>query len=315
MQQTSAPAPLLTLDAARALVTLDLTELMASATALRERVFGTAVSLCAIINAKSGNCGMDCRFCSQSGHHAAQTGTFPLLEAGVLRERIAALRQAPIRHCGLVTSGGALSHADLESLRAVLRSECARPLPRLCASLGRLDNEELAGLRAAGLVRYHHNLESSAAHYPKLCTTQTWRERLQTVRQARSQGLEVCCGGLFGTGESWDDRLDFALALATEGIREIPLNFLHPQPGTPLAAQPVLHEDEALRIIAVFRHMLPDATLRVCGGRTRVFGARQNEIFAAGANALMTGDYLTTAGRGVRDDLDMIARLGLEVVA
>jgi biotin synthase len=258
---------------------------------------------------------MDCAFCSQSGHHGASVAAFPLLPVETLRERIARLRQFPIRHCGIVTSGASLTRGEIRTVVETLNAERDAPLPRLCASLGRMGTDALAELRDAGLRRYHHNLECSEAYYPKLCSTQTWRDRLDTVHRAREQGLEACCGGLFGVGESWEDRLDFAFTLAAEGIREIPLNFLHPHPGTPLAAQPVLTSDEALRIIAVFRHILPESTLRVCGGRVQALGARQEEIFAAGANALMTGDYLTTTGRGIQEDLDMIARLGLEVAA
>jgi len=304
-----------TREAARALLTRDLADLCASASALRRKRFGNVVSLCAIINAKSGNCGMDCAFCAQSGRHGAGVSVFPLPAVASLRERIARLRQFPIRHCGIVTSGGVLSRSEILIIAEALQAEREAPLPRLCASLGRLGSEDLAILRDAGLRRCHHNLECAEAYYPKLCSTQTWRDRLDTVRRVREQGLEACCGGLFGVGESWEDRLDFAFTLAEEGIREIPLNFLHPHPGTPLAAQPVLTADEALRIIAVFRHILPEAVLRVCGGRTLVLGERQEELFAAGANALMTGDYLTTAGSSIQGDVDMIARLGLEIAA
>jgi biotin synthase len=304
-----------TRETARSLLTRDLAALCASATALRRKRFGNVVPLCAIINANSGNCGMDCAFCSQSSHHDAAVGVFPRWTVEELRERSARLRKFPIRHCGIVTSGGALSRSEILTVAETLHAEREAPLPRLCASLGRLGTDALAELRNAGLRRYHHNLECSEAYYPKLCSTQTWRDRLDTVRRAREQGLEACCGGLFGAGESWEDRLDFAFTLAAEGVREIPLNFLHPHPGTPLAAQPVPTPDEALRIIAVFRHILPEATLRVCGGRVQALGARQEELFAAGANALMTGDYLTTAGVGILEDLDMIARLGLEIAA
>ena len=304
-----------TREAAGSLLALDLETLCASAAALRRKRFGNTVSLCAVINAKSGSCGMDCAFCAQSGLHGENAAAFPLLGLETLREGIAAVRRFPIRHCGIVTSGVSLGRDEITAVAEALKAERHAPLPRLCASLGRMDARNLADLRQAGLERYHHNLECSEAYYPRLCTTQAWRDRLATVRRAREQGLEVCCGGLFGVGESWEDRLDFAFALAAEEIREIPLNFLHPIPGTPLAAQPVLTADEALRIIAVFRHILPEATLRVCGGRMPALGARQEEIFAAGANALMTGDYLTTPGQGIAQDLDMIARLGLEIAA
>lgn len=293
----------------------DAAAVFTSAARLRQAAFGRTVELCAIINARSGDCSMDCRFCSQSRRNTTPVAVFPLLERDVLRDRIRTLAALPVRHIGLVTSGGALQGAELERLTAVAAHVAPGLNGRLCASLGRLAGPDLERLRAAGLARFHHNLETSERFYPEVCTTQRWEDRLHTVRRARAAGLEICCGGLFGMGERWEDRIDFALRLRAEGVNNIPLNFLHPHPGTPLGHLPSLGADEALRIIAVFRHILPRATLRVCGGRPLVLGKRQEEIFAAGANALMTGDYLTTAGRALDDDLAMIRAQGLEVAA
>ena len=300
-------------------LTGDAAAVFASAARLREAVFGRAVELCAIINARSGDCAMDCRFCSQSRHNTTPIDNFPLLKHEALRERILELAASPVRHIGLVTSGGALPGVELERLTAVIGELAPRLRSpgggRLCGSLGRLSAPALEGLHAAGLTRFHHNLETSESYYPRICTTQRWEDRLRTVHRARAAGLEICCGGLFGLGESWEDRVDFALRLRAEGVDNIPMNFLYPHPGTPLKNQPPLSPDEALRIIAVFRHILPQATLRVCGGRPLVLGVRQEELFAAGANALMTGNYLTTAGRALDGDLSMIRAQGLEVAA
>lgn len=289
--------------------------LLDSAEGLRQARFGNKVELCAIINAKSGNCGMNCRFCSQSSHSTTNVDTFPLLGDAELRRHVDALRPYPVKRCGIVTSGAALAGGELDRLIGYI-GEQNREAPQggltLCASLGRLPLRDLARLRRAGLGRYHHNLESSEGFYPSLCTTQRWQDRAATVRAAKEAGLEVCCGGLFGTGESWADRVAFAFELHGLGVDNIPINFLHPHPGTPLAAQSLLSPEEALRIVAVFRHILPSATLRICGGRTTVLAGREDELFRAGANALMTGNYLTTKGQGVEHDLAMLARLGLE---
>lgn len=289
--------------------------LLASAAALRRRCFGSAIELCAIINARSGNCTMDCRFCSQSRHNATGVEVFELLSAAAVRERLARLAHVPLRHVGLVTSGGALGDAEVRSLADTVRHLPAEWQGRVCGSLGRLSSEHLERLRDAGLVRFHHNLETARDFYPQMCTTQRWEDRLHTVHRARAAGLSVCSGGLFGLGESWEHRVDFALSLRAEGIAEVPMNFLHAHPGTPLAHQPRLAAGEALRIVAVFRHILPHATLRVCGGRPTVLGERQKDIFAAGANALMTGDYLTTSGSAHEADMAMIAAQGLTAAA
>lgn len=298
---------------ALALLSLPKERLYASATALREAAFGRGIVLCAIINARSGNCSMDCRFCSQSRHNHTPIDVFPLLPDEELRERILRLAQLPVARIGVVTSGSALNGEELLRLRNVIAGLPAAVRPRVCASLGKLTAEDFSRLAASGLTRFHHNLETSQGYYPSVCTTQTWEQRRETVLRAGRAGMAVCSGGLFGLGESWEDRVDFAFSLKKLGVRHVPMNFLHPHPETPLAGQTPLTADEALGIIALFRHILPQATLRVCGGRPLALGDRQNEIFAAGANALMTGDYLTTHGWSIAHDLEMIARQGLEV--
>ncbi|WP_022657182.1 biotin synthase BioB [uncultured Desulfovibrio sp.] len=297
---------------ALALLSLPDARLFEQAARLREAVFGRVVDLCAIINARSGNCVMDCRFCSQSRHNHTPIAVFNFLPDDALRERILKLAALPVNHIGIVTSGTALNEADLAHLRAVLAALPDAARPRICASLGRLRTAQLEQLAGAGLTRYHHNLETAQSHYPRVCTTQTWEQRRDTVIRAQRAGLAVCTGGLFGLGESWEERITFAFSLKELGVRHVPMNFLHPHPQTPLAGQEILSADEALRIIALFRHILPEATLRICGGRPATLGARQHEIFAAGANALMTGDYLTTRGQGIEEDLAMIAAQGLE---
>ena len=292
---------------------LETQDLFQRASAIRETVFGKEIRLCMIINAKCGVCDMDCGFCSQSAHHNASIASYPLLSREILGRQIAGIAQTGVHHCGLVTSGGRLTSDDLERLCSVIQSYRTNGSLSLCASLGRLAEPELWPLRQAGLSRFHHNLETSRTFYPSICTTQTWQQRVETIRAAQRAGLEVCTGGLFGLGESWQDRIDLAISLRALGITSVPINFLHARPGTPMADRPALAAEEALRIIAVYRHILPGATLRICGGRPHVLGDRQKDIFAAGANALMTGDYLTTSGRGVADDLAMIHEHGLVV--
>ena len=298
---------------ALALLSLPEEQLFARATALREATFGRSIVLCAIINARSGNCSMDCRFCSQSRHNHTPIDVFPLLPDEELRERILQLAALPVARIGVVTSGSALNGSEVQRLREVLSSLPDAVRPRVCASLGKLTAQDFTLLSQSGLSRFHHNMETSQGYYPRVCTTQTWEQRRDTVLRASEAGLSVCSGGLFGLGEGWEERVDFAFSLKRMGVRHVPMNFLHPHPETPLAEQKPLTADEALTLIAVFRHILPDATLRICGGRPLVLGSRQNEIFAAGANALMTGDYLTTHGQSIAHDLAMITALGLEV--
>ncbi len=296
---------------ALALVYVPEADLFDNATKLRTINFGTSIELCAIINTRSGQCSMDCAFCSQSKHHKTVAPSFALLGKAEIEERLTILKNYPIRRVGFVTSGGALQAEDIESLADIFENLPKYWQNRLCASLGKLDAKALAHLKSVGLTRYHHNLETSRAYYPRMCSTQTWDARLDTIKRAQQISLEVCAGGLFGLGETWEDRIDFALSLRKNNIKHVPINFLHPHAGTPLAKQKPLEATEALRIIAIFRHILPNATLRVCGGRPLVLGERQGDIFAAGANALMTGNYLTTSGLGIEDDCNMLEKLGL----
>ena len=314
MTERDSVAASVTLDEALALTRLPEEELLRRADAVREAAFGRRISLCAIINARSGNCGMDCAFCSQSRRSTTAIPVFPMLDAESLRERILRLAELPVCHIGIVTSGGALQDEELAVVGQVLQSLPEPVRARVCGSLGRLPQASLERLSGWGLRRFHHNLETASTRYAAICTTQTWDQRRATILRARSAGLSTCTGGIFGLGESWEDRCRFALELAALHADNVPVNFLYPHPGTPLADQPPLEAGEALRIIAVLRCLLPQATLRICGGRPTTLGARQTEIFRVGANALMTGDYLTTCGNGAVQDLRMIADAGFEVV-
>ncbi len=288
-------------------------DLFSSATSLREASFKKHIEMCAIINTRSGHCPMDCKFCSQSMHYNTKAPTFTLLNKKQILERLDILSTYPIQRVGLVTSGSALQDEQVKDLTDIIKELPMHWHGRICASLGKLNNALLKQLKDVGLNRYHHNLETSSNYYAQVCSTQTWDERLNTVNRAKQQSLQVCVGGLFGLGESWEDRIDFAISLREHNINHIPINFLHPHEGTPLAKQKPLEATEALRIIAIFRHILPNATLRICGGRPLVLAQRQHEIFAAGANALMTGNYLTTQGQDISNDCNMIIQQGLEI--
>lgn len=306
----AAPAGPAGLEDALALAALPEDILLPRAEALCRAAFGDTVRICAIISARSGGCGMDCAFCSQGSRSSADIPRFPMLDEETLRGRILRLADSPAWRIGVVTSGGALHGAELDVLERVLTSLPEEIRARVCTSLGRLPAASMARLAACGVRRYHHNLETSSSFYPRICSTQTWEQRRDTVLRAREAGLENCTGGLFGLGESWEDRCRFALELRDLGVTNVPMNFLHAHPGTPLAGAAPLGTDEILRIIAVFRCILPTATLRICGGRPLIPRERQAGIFRAGANALMTGDYLTTAGSGADDDLRLIAAAG-----
>lgn len=289
--------------------------LMAEAQRLRERHFGRQVSFCVITNAKSGLCSEDCAFCSQAATARGEIPRYPLPPQEELVAAAARAAQAGASRFSLVTSGrGIISRKEQEILlRTVAAIADAVPI-QICASLGIVELGFLKELKAAGVSRYHHNLETAASFFPQICTTHSYEERVATIEAAREAGLSVCAGGILGLGESVAQRWELAQALKELPVDATPLNFLHPLPGTALAQRPLLSPLEALQIVVAFRLHFPDRPLIICGGRQVTLRSLAPLIFAAGANSLMTGDYLTTKGRLPEEDRQMLADLGLELV-
>ncbi len=281
---------------------------------LRINRFGNKVSLCVIMNARCGCCPEDCTFCSQSAHNKSEVTVFGFKNNSEIKENARQAKGYSANNFGIVTSGVTVKDLALEVVCEGIHDMAEyEGYPNLCASFGRMSAEQLGQLKNAGLSRYHHNLETSQRFYPEVCTTHDWQERVDTVKNALATGLSVCSGGLFGLGESWDDRADLAFVLKELGVDSVPLNFLHSHDGTPLGNQTPLSSEEALRIIALYRLILPEVTLRVCGGRPKILGDRMPEMFRYGANAFMTGDYLTTSGITPQSDIEMIKEEGLIV--
>lgn len=292
---------------------MDLDDLLARAEALRREVWGDTVSMCAVVNARCGLCPEDCAFCAQSSHHRSDVRPYTLVGPTHLVEAARRAGDSGARRLGIVTSGPRLSEGELdvvcEGVRRIREEGHTEP----CASLGELTPEYARRLYEAGLRRYHHNLETSRRFFPRICTTHAYDDRVRTVRIAREAGLEVCCGGLFGMGESWEDRVDLAVELRFLGVSSIPVNFLMPIPGTPLADRPLMDAEEALRTVALFRILVPEAEVRVCGGRQLVLGEMQQLMYRAGATGVMIGDFLTQPGSPPEEDIRLARELGLEI--
>jgi biotin synthase len=283
-----------------------------AADAVRRVRIGNAPSLCAIISAKSGRCGENCAFCAQSGHYATHSPEYPFLDPTRIIDAAAAMGRVGVTRFGVVASGRSLPAPELALAAKALTGIKALGMAA-DASLGVLSDDALAQLKAAGLAAYHHNLETSRAFYPKICTTRTFDDNLEVLAHCRKQDIPICSGGLFGMGESWPDRADLALTLLEAGAFSIPVNFLIPFPGTPLGNRPPLSPDEARRIVILLRLLLPDRHIRICGGRPTVFGPHDALLpLAAGADGLMVGDYLTSSGASLDADKRGLAALGFE---
>ncbi len=282
---------------------------------IRRRFFGNQIGMCSIVPGRLGGCDQDCAFCAQSARYKTPVDrTVSYLSDDQILAAAIEARQNGVSHLGIVYSGRSVSEEEivrLEKLIPRIRDEIGIGV---CAGLGILSAENLGRLRMAGLQRYNHNLETSRRYFPRIVGAHRYEDRVNTIRAAIEAGLGVCAGGIFGLGEDDHDRVDMALELREFGVDTVTMNFLHPIPGTPLADQPTLPAREILRIIAMYRFILPRTHLKVAGGRLVNLRDLQSWIFYAGCTSIMSGNYLTTAGRSVAQDRLMLTDLGLEAV-
>jgi biotin synthase len=303
---------------ARAVVALEdpaeLAALYETAQSVRREHKGNFVNTCGISNAKSGRCAEACNFCSQSAHFRTDAPKYQLKDVDTLREEARQAHQAGVREFSLVASGRAMTNPkELDVVKQAVSAIREETGMQTCASLGLMSREALADLQAAGLQSVHHNLETARSFHAEIVTTHSYDDEVDTIRAAKSLGMYTCSGGIFGMGESWEQRIELAMELRDLDVDSVPLNFLNPRPGTPLAEARELTPEACLRIVALFRLVLPTKDLIVCGGRSVNLGERQTEIFRAGANGVMMGNYLTTAGRPADVDLDMLEAEGLVI--
>ena len=283
----------------------------AAASEIREHFKGKEIILCAITNAKSGKCSEDCKFCAQSSHYQANAPSYPLKSAKeILAEAVRAQKDGA-EFFGIVTSGKRLKTKKewSEIFKAVkgIRAIGLKP----CASLGMLDDDRGRELKEAGLFRYHHNLETARSYFRNICTTHDYEEDIETIRAAQKAGLSVCAGALFGMGEGITHRIELAVTLRDLKVDSVPINLLNPIKGTPLDHLQPLPPMEILMTLAVFRFIMPDKDVKLCGGKEKNLRQLLPLGIVAGVNSLMTGNYLTTTGRDSRLDHEMIADLGL----
>ncbi len=307
------------LDAAQALECLRLgddrlDELLALAHEVRMKWCGPDVEVEGIVSIKTGGCPEDCHFCSQSGTFEspvrATTIDIPSL---VLAAKETAATGAT-EFCIVAAVRGPDERLMAQVLEGIDAINAAVDI-NIAVSLGILDDAQVATLKAAGVHRVNHNLETARSHFPNVATTHTWEERWATCLRVRDAGMQLCCGGIVGMGETVEQRAEFAGQLAELAPHEVPLNFLNPRPGTPFADLPVVDGREALRTIATFRLALPRTILRYAGGREITLGDLTERGMLGGINAVIVGNYLTTLGQSPEQDLAMLDRLQMPVKA
>jgi len=288
----------------------DILELATAANRVRAEFNGNEIDLCLLLNAKSGRCSEDCAYCAQSAHYKTEAPVYPLMDLNrMVEEAIEAQKKGAGRFC-LITSGREPNGDEFETiLRALDRIRKETNLDLDC-SLGTLTEERAESLKRVGVTRYNHNLETAESHFPKVCSTHTFRDRVRTIEVLKGQGFSLCCGGIIGLGESPRQRLELAFSLRELGIDCIPLNILNPRPGTPLEHSESIPPLEIIKTISLFRLILPKGTIKVAGGREVHLRDLQSLALFAGANGLIVGNYLTTPGRNAEDDFRMVKDLG-----
>lgn len=282
---------------------------------VRDRFKGRDVKICSIVNAKSGRCVEDCSFCAQSSSFQTDSPEYELMDVD---EIVAAAKEAEAfgaNEFSIVASGTYLDdRAELDRVIAAIKRIKAETQLETCCSLGLMPLEHLRELKEAGLDRCHHNLETAKSHFDKIVSTHTYEDEVSAVQNAKAAGLKVCVGGIFGMGESFAQRAELAYSIRELGTQSFPVNFLKPVEGTGLDHLESMPRYEALRTIALLRLVLPDIDLFVCGGREEVLADQQEKLFAAGANGILGGNYLTTKGQDPKKDIEMIEGMGLRPV-
>lgn len=284
-------------------------ELCSAADELRKRFCGDYFDMCTIVNGKSGRCSEDCKYCAQSAYYQTCIDSYGLMDTERLLEQAKYNEERGIQRYSIVTSGKKLNEEEVNQVCASIRTIKQECDLKVCVSFGLLDEAQFNKLAQAGAERVHNNLESSEEYFKNICTTHTYQEKVDAIQAAQRAGLSICSGGIIGLGESMEDRITMACKLRELGVDSVPINFLNPIQGTPYAANPVITNDEACRIVAIFRFLLPQAFIRLAGGRG-LLPDKGKRCFCSGANAAITGDLLTTTGTTIESDAKMVKELG-----
>jgi biotin synthase len=302
----------ITKETALELYNAPLEELCKAADEIREHFCKNGFDMCTIINGKSGKCSENCKYCAQSAHYHTASEEYPLLDTEeIVRQAKYNADRGVVRY-SIVTSGKALNDTEIEQMCEAIRAIKREVDIEVCVSFGLLNEAQFRKVKEAGVTRVHNNLETSRNNFPNVCTTHNFEDKVAAIRAAKAAGLAVCSGGIMGLGETVEDRIDMAFSLKELGVRSVPVNMLNPIPGTPYEKNQTLTIDDMRRIVAIYRFILPEASIRLAGGRG-LLEDKGEGCFQSGANAVISGDMLTTAGYTIESDMAMLKKLGYQI--
>lgn len=292
------------------LYSLPIEELIDISANVTKENFDNQVEFCSIVSAITGKCGENCGYCAQSSHHRTNIECHPLLSIDEVLKSAKESKENGVKRFSIVTSGKTPENNNFKQILKMVEEVSQIDGLKVCASLGFLTDEQFIQLKEAGMERYHHNLNTSRSYYSEICTTHSFQERIDTILQAQKHGLEVCCGGIIGMGESRKQRIEMALEIAELNPESAPINILHPIEGTPVYKfANDIDEEEILRTLAIYRIIMPKVVLRYAGGRRLRLSEKHQELgLKAGINGILVGNYLTTIGITPEQDKDMLLR-------
>lgn len=302
----------ITKEEALSLVDEDVEELSKAANEIRIKYCGNVFDICTIINAKSGRCSENCKFCAQSSFYNTNAESYSLLETKEIVKQAKYNDDRGVLRYSLVTAGKRLTDDEIEQAVESIKVIKQKTNIEVCISMGLLNEEQYKKLKEVGVTRVHNNLETSKNNFINVCTTHTFEDKVKAINAAKSAGLGICSGGIMGLGETMEDRIDMAISLRSLGVKSVPVNMLNPIKGTPFENNKVLTNNDMRKIVAIFRFILPDASIRLAGGRG-LLEDKGKACFLSGVNAAISGDMLTTSGISIETDLAMIEELGYKV--
>ncbi len=289
-----------------------LKELLTESKRIKQMWHDKSFDFCTIINGKNGRCSEDCKYCAQSAHYKCDVDSYDLLPRETVLKDALLIESKGIGKYSIVTSGKRVTSSELDALCEIYSELAEKSELNLCASHGLLGYEDFVKLKEAGVTRIHNNLETSRRYFGEICTTHTYDEKIRTIKDAKRAGLEVCSGGIIGMGETREDRIALAFELKALGITSVPINLLSPIEGTPIEHITPISEEEFYKTCAIYRIILPEAVIRLAGGRG-ILSDRGELLFKHGINGAITGELLTTSGNDTVNDQAMVRRLGYEI--